>query len=127
MHACSWRRNRGASNRESFNSVRGSVKVSRSSPASKPTSESSSRTGCSSMIDAIVTTCLKRRAIVWLVFVLVAMYGLYCWTQLPLEAYPDIADTTSQVVTQVPGLAAEEVEKQITIPLEREIMGTPGM
>ena len=79
------------------------------------------------MIDAIVTTCLKRRGIVWLVFVLVALYGMYCWTQLPLEAYPDIADTTSQVVTQVPGLAAEEVEKQITIPLEREIMGTPGM
>jgi cobalt-zinc-cadmium resistance protein CzcA len=44
-----------------------------------------------------------------------------------LEAYPDIADTTSQVVTQVNGLAAEEVEQQITIPLEREIMGVPGM
>ncbi|MGJ7494094.1 efflux RND transporter permease subunit [Variovorax sp. RT4R15] len=79
------------------------------------------------MIDAIVTACLKRRGIVWLVFAMAACYGAYCWTQLPLEAYPDIADTTSQVVTQVPGLAAEEVEKQITIPLEREIMGTPGM
>jgi cobalt-zinc-cadmium resistance protein CzcA len=79
------------------------------------------------MIDAIVTTCLKRRGIVWLVFLLAAIYGGWCWTQLPLEAYPDIADTTSQVVTQVPGLAAEEVEKQVTMPLEREIMGTPGM
>ncbi|AMM24145.1 efflux RND transporter permease subunit [Variovorax sp. PAMC 28711] len=79
------------------------------------------------MIDAIVTACLERRGIVWLVFAMAACYGVYCWTQLPLEAYPDIADTTSQVVTQVPGLAAEEVEKQITIPLEREIMGTPGM
>src|SRR5579864_1613083 len=79
------------------------------------------------MIDAIVTVCLKRRGIVWLVFALAALYGMYCWTQLPLEAYPDIADTTSQVITQVEGLAAEEVEKQITIPLEREIMGTPGM
>ncbi|MBC7392485.1 MAG: efflux RND transporter permease subunit, partial [Variovorax sp.] len=79
------------------------------------------------MIDAFVTTCLKRRGIVWLVFAMAAGYGAWCWTQLPLEAYPDIADTTSQVVTQVPGLAAEEVEKQITIPLEREIMGTPGM
>ena len=42
-------------------------------------------------------------------------------------AYPDIADVTSQVVTQVPGLAAEEVEQQITIPLERAINGLPGM
>ena len=79
------------------------------------------------MIDHLVTVCFQRRGIVWIVFMLAAAYGVYCWTQLPLEAYPDIADTTSQVITQVPGLAAEEVEKQITIPLEREIMGTPGM
>ncbi|MFZ6745035.1 efflux RND transporter permease subunit [Undibacterium sp. JH2W] len=79
------------------------------------------------MIENIVKVSFARRGIVWLVFILVAMYGIYCWNQLPLEAYPDIADTTSQVVTQVSGLAAEEVEKQITIPLEREIMGTPGM
>ncbi|MQY52087.1 efflux RND transporter permease subunit [Rhodocyclus tenuis] len=79
------------------------------------------------MIDRLVTLCFNRRGIVSLVFVLAAVYGGWCWTQLPLEAYPDIADVTSQVVTQVNGLAAEEVEQQITIPLEREIMGTPGM
>jgi len=79
------------------------------------------------MIERLVTLCFERRGIVALVFALVALYGGWCWTQLPLEAYPDIADTTSQVVTQVGGLAAEEVEQQITIPLEREIMGTPGM
>jgi len=79
------------------------------------------------MIENLVTVCFNRRAIVWMVFFLVSLYGYYCFTQLPLEAYPDIADTTSQVITQVPGLAAEEVEKQITVPLEREIMGTPRM
>ncbi|WP_022979036.1 efflux RND transporter permease subunit, partial [Ideonella sp. B508-1] len=79
------------------------------------------------MIERLVTLCFNRRGIVALVFVLTAFYGAWCWTQLPLEAYPDIADVTSQVVTQVDGLAAEEVEQQITIPLEREIMGTPGM
>lgn len=63
----------------------------------------------------------------WLVFVAVALYGLYSWKQLPVEAYPDIADVTSQIVTQVPGLAAEEVEQQITIPLERALLGTPNM
>ena len=79
------------------------------------------------MIERLVTQCFQRRGIVVLVFILAAIYGGYCWTQLPLEAYPDIADVTSQVVTQVNGLAAEEVEQQITVPLEREIMGTPGM
>lgn len=79
------------------------------------------------MIERLVTLCFQRRGIVQLVFLLAALYGWYCWNQLPLEAYPDIADVTSQVVTQVNGLAAEEVEQQITIPLERQIMGTPGM
>ena len=79
------------------------------------------------MIERLVNLCFQRRGIVQLVFLLAALYGWYCWNQLPLEAYPDIADVTSQVVTQVNGLAAEEVEQQITIPLERQIMGTPGM
>jgi cobalt-zinc-cadmium resistance protein CzcA len=79
------------------------------------------------MVERLVTLCFDRRGIVALVFLLAAVYGFYSWTQLPLEAYPDIADATSQVVTQVNGLAAEEVEQQITIPLERAIMGTPRM
>jgi cobalt-zinc-cadmium resistance protein CzcA len=79
------------------------------------------------MIKSIVTTCFQRRGIVWLMFVLVALYGVWSWSQLPIEAYPDIADVTSQVVTQVPGLGAEEVEQQITVPLERALMGTPGL
>ncbi len=79
------------------------------------------------MIERLVTLCFSRRGIVSLVFVFVPLYGWYSWTQLPIEAYPDISDVSAQVITQVPGLAAEEVEQQITIPLEREIMGTPGM
>ncbi len=79
------------------------------------------------MIDWIVDFTFQKRLIVWMICVFVAIYGYYSWTQLPLEAYPDIADVTSQVITQAPGLAAEEVERQITIPLERELNGTPGL
>ncbi|MCX7115689.1 MAG: CusA/CzcA family heavy metal efflux RND transporter [Gammaproteobacteria bacterium] len=79
------------------------------------------------MIEAFVTLCFNRRGIVALVFLLLSLFGCYCWTQLPLEAYPDIAPVTSQVITQVTGLAAAEVEQQITIPLERLITGTPGL
>src|SRR5262249_25122530 len=49
------------------------------------------------------------------------------WKALAVEAYPDIADVTSQVITQFPGHAAEEVEEQVTIPLERELNGIPGL
>lgn len=79
------------------------------------------------MINQLIALCLRRRAIVWLVFAVVALYGLYAFHQLPIEPYPDISDTTSQIVTQVPGLAADEVEQQITVPLERALLSTPGV
>ncbi|MDP4273935.1 MAG: CusA/CzcA family heavy metal efflux RND transporter [Bacteroidota bacterium] len=70
---------------------------------------------------------LRRRLLIATCFVLVAAIGVYSWFQLPIDAYPDIADVTVQVSTQVPGLAAEEIEQQITIPLERELNGMPGL
>ena len=70
---------------------------------------------------------LKRRWLVAVAFVLVSAFGIYSWTRLSLDAYPDIADVTVQVVTQVPGLAAEEIEQQITIPLERALNGIPSL
>jgi len=79
------------------------------------------------MINRIVERALNRRVLVWVLAIAVALYGYYSWTQLAVEAYPDISDVTSQVVTQAPGLAAEEVERQITVPLERELNDTPGL
>jgi cobalt-zinc-cadmium resistance protein CzcA len=70
---------------------------------------------------------LNRRLLIATCFVLIAAIGVYSWFQLPIDAYPDIADVTVQVVTQVSGLAAEEIEQQITIPLERELNGMPGL
>jgi heavy metal efflux system protein len=59
--------------------------------------------------------------------VLIAGFGVYAWETLSVEAYPELGDVAAQVTTQVPGLAAEEVEQLITVPLERQINGTPGM
>ncbi len=60
-------------------------------------------------------------------FGVIAVIGWFCWRGLSIDAYPDIADVTVQVVTQVPGLAAEEIEQQITIPVERALAGIPSM
>ncbi|MDN3706787.1 CusA/CzcA family heavy metal efflux RND transporter [Myroides ceti] len=75
----------------------------------------------------IVFTAIQKRWLMVSLFLLLCIFGYYSWTKLAVEAYPDIADVTSQVVTQVPGLAAEEVEQQITIPIERALNGMPGM
>jgi len=79
------------------------------------------------MISRIIEFSLSRRALVFTALAALMLGGVYAWRQLAVEAYPDIGDTTSQIVTLYPGRAAEEVEQQVTIPLERELFGTPGM
>ncbi|MFZ0872806.1 MAG: CusA/CzcA family heavy metal efflux RND transporter [Rhodanobacter sp.] len=79
------------------------------------------------MINAIFHFCFQKRLLFIVVTILVACFGYYSWTQLAIEAYPELSDVTAQVTTQVPGLAAEEIEQQITTPLERGLAGTPGL
>lgn len=75
----------------------------------------------------IIYTAIHRRGLMFVLFLFLAVVGYYSWTKLAIDAYPDIADTTVQVVTQVPGLAAEEIEQQISIPIERAMNGMPGL
>ncbi len=75
----------------------------------------------------IILMAIQKRWMMVGLFLLISLLGFYSWRQLSVEAYPDIADVTVQVITQVPGLAAEEIEQQITIPLERELNGLPGV
>src|ERR1700724_1626911 len=79
------------------------------------------------MIDQFVGFCLHRRVAVFILTALLAGYGVYAWETLSVEAYPELGDVAAQVTTQQPGLAAEEVEQLITVPLERQINGTPGL
>jgi heavy metal efflux system protein len=79
------------------------------------------------MIDQFVEFSLQRRIAVIVIALLLGVFGIYAWETLSVEAYPELGDVAAQVTTQVPGLAAEEVEQLITVPLEREINGTPGL
>src|SRR6204780_4586597 len=79
------------------------------------------------MIDSFVGFCLHHRLSVIVVALLLAGFGVYAWETLSVEAYPELGDVAAQGTTQVPGLAAGEVEQLITVPLEREINGTPGL
>jgi cobalt-zinc-cadmium resistance protein CzcA len=79
------------------------------------------------MIDQFVGFCLRHRLSVIVVALLLAGFGIYAWETLSVEAYPELGDVSAQVTTQMPGLAAEEVEQLITVPLERQINGTPGL
>jgi cobalt-zinc-cadmium resistance protein CzcA len=75
------------------------------------------------MIRFLVDFALRNRLIVLSLGVLLLIWGVVSFHSLPVEAYPDVADTWVQVITQWPGHAAEEVEQQITVPLEVQLNG----
>src|SRR5262252_4453893 len=79
------------------------------------------------MIEQFVALCLRKRLVVRLIAIFAGIFGVYAWSQLAIDAYPLLSPVSAQVTTQVSGLAAEEVEQQITIPLERALNGTPGL
>ncbi|GAB4007359.1 CusA/CzcA family heavy metal efflux RND transporter [Spirosoma migulaei] len=77
------------------------------------------------MIQKLITFSLKNRWIVVGLAVAVMGLGLWCFKLLKIEAYPDIADTNVIVIAKYDGRAAEEVEQQVTIPLERVLNSVP--
>jgi cobalt-zinc-cadmium resistance protein CzcA len=79
------------------------------------------------MIDQFVALCFRKRLVVRLMAIFAAIFGIYAWSKLAIDAYPLLSPVSAQVTAQVPGLAAEEIEQQITIPLERALNGTPGL
>src|SRR6516225_2345068 len=79
------------------------------------------------MIRSLVDFALKNRIMVLSLAILLFVWGLVSFHNLPIEAYPDVADTYVQVISQWPGHAAEEVEQQITVPLEVQLNGAPHL
>ena len=77
------------------------------------------------MIHRLVHFALEQRVLMLIAAVILLLWGAVSFTQLPIEAYPDVMNTQVQVITQWPGHAAEEVEKLITVPLENSLNGVP--
>ena len=79
------------------------------------------------MIRFLIDFALRNRIFVLSVAVILFVWGIISFHRLPIEAYPDVADTYTQIITQWPGHAAEEIEQQITIPLEVTLNGVAHM
>src|SRR5450432_3335139 len=75
----------------------------------------------------LIDFALNNRFLVTAAAVLLLVWGAISFHTLPVEAYPDVANNYVQVITQWPGRAAEEVEQQVTIPLETTINGIPHL
>jgi cobalt-zinc-cadmium resistance protein CzcA len=79
------------------------------------------------VIRLLVAYALNNRFIVLSIAFLLFLWGVISFEKLPVEAYPDVANTWVQVITQWPGRAAEELEQQVTIPVEIQMNGIPHL
>ena len=77
------------------------------------------------MIAKMLRFALEQRFVILLFGVVLIGLGIWSFGQLRVEAYPDISDTQVVLVTLYPGRAAEEVEQQVTVPLERAMNSVP--
>ena len=83
--------------------------------------------GAGQVIRYLIDFALRNRILVLSVAIVLFVWGIISFRNLPIEAYPDVADTYAQIITQWPGHAAEEIEQQITVPLEVTLNGVAHM
>src|SRR3954453_9433187 len=79
------------------------------------------------MIAKLLRFALHQRFVMIAMSVGLIALGVWSFQELKVEAYPDISDTQAVVITLYPGRAAEEVEQQITVPIERALNGVPSV
>jgi cobalt-zinc-cadmium resistance protein CzcA len=79
------------------------------------------------MIRAFVSYALDNRFLILALAILLLLWGAISFHNLPVEAYPDVANNYVQIITQWPGRAAEEVEQQVTVPIEIQMNGMPHL
>ena len=76
------------------------------------------------MLDKLIETCVHRRVAAIFAVFLFAAFGVRAYLNTPIEAFPDVTNAQVTVITQMPGYAPEEIERAITVPLERALNGT---
>ena len=88
-----------------------------------PQSSHDGKSGTPTFANRIVRAALNQRVLVALFAVLLIGAGAWSFTRLPVDAYPDLSPPMVEITTQWPGQAAEEVERLVTVPIEREMNG----
>lgn len=77
------------------------------------------------MLNRLIDLAVHRRLATMVFTVAFAVFGVFTFTKLKIEAFPDVTNVQVMVISLYPGQAAEEVEKQVTIPIERALVGVP--
>ncbi|MFV0543298.1 MAG: efflux RND transporter permease subunit [Marinicella pacifica] len=78
------------------------------------------------MLNALVRFALTQRLFVGVLLSIALMMGFLAWKNMPIDAFPDISATQVNLIIKAPGMTAEEIEAQITRPIETELLGIPN-
>jgi cobalt-zinc-cadmium resistance protein CzcA len=78
------------------------------------------------LVNSFINSALRGRYLTLAATALVLIAGIIAWRSLPIEAYPELSNPQVRVITLIPGKGAEEVERLVTVPLEKEMNGIPG-
>ena len=76
-------------------------------------------------MNALIEFSLRQRLLTLILVVMLAGAGVFAWTKLPIDAFPDVSGTQVKFIIKAPGLTPEEVETRITVPIEQELLGIP--
>src|SRR3954466_3039432 len=79
------------------------------------------------MLNRLIEVCVHRRVAAIFAVLIAAAFGVHAYLNTPIEAFPDVTNAQVTVIAQMPGYAPEEIERSITVPLERVLNGTPRM
>src|SRR5947207_14519146 len=77
------------------------------------------------MLERLIDIAVHRRLATVILTAAFALFGIHTFSKLKIEAFPDVTNVQVMVITLYPGQAAEEIEKQVTIPIERALGGVP--
>jgi cobalt-zinc-cadmium resistance protein CzcA len=103
------------------------MSVSESTPPSGPPAEPAATAAAPSFINRIVAMALRQSFLLALAALLLIGAGIWSFKRLPVDAYPDLSPPIVEIITQWEGHAAEEIERLITVPVEVEMNGLPGL
>ncbi|WJG08162.1 efflux RND transporter permease subunit [Aliiglaciecola sp. LCG003] len=78
------------------------------------------------MLSNLIRFSLTQRVFILLIAIGVLLTGAVSWMNIPIDAFPDISPTQVKVILKAPGMTAEEIEAQVTLPLETELLGIPN-
>jgi cobalt-zinc-cadmium resistance protein CzcA len=78
------------------------------------------------MLASVIRFSLTQRLFVLIVALILMLAGTRAWFNIPLDAFPDISPTQVKIILKAPGMTPEEIEAQITVPVETELLGIPN-